>query len=377
MRAAIRVSLFIALILPMSGCEREEPPVPEQVRPIRAFTVNEVASGQQRRFPGVIEASDSSSLSFQVGGNVRQVRVSQGDSVRAGQVLAVLDEEPFRLAVQSAEAELQRARAYLAQTRADFERHQRLLAQRAVARVAFEVAQRNYESSQSQIDVANARLALARRDLRNATLTAPFDGSIAARRVDPFTEVRAGQELFRIDAAGNRQAAIGVPQTTIAHIVAGMPATVNVPQVPQPIAARVSEIGSAAGAGNMFPVKLTLIDPPAAVRPGMTADVTLTVAQDTAISSYFVPLAAIAPGDGTGDGFLFVYDPASSTVRRTQVRAAGALASNMVAVTGVAAGDIIATAGVNFLVDGQRVTLMAEPGPEAGRTGPTSPGSGT
>jgi multidrug efflux pump subunit AcrA (membrane-fusion protein) len=68
------------------------------------FTITDVASGQVRIFSAVIEASDSSSLSFQIGGNVREVKVNQGDQVARDQVLAVLDQEPFRLNVQAAAA---------------------------------------------------------------------------------------------------------------------------------------------------------------------------------------------------------------------------------------------------------------------------------
>ena len=358
---ALRGLVGIILVGVLSACDQQPAPVPEQLRPIRTFAVTEIASGQVRRFAGLIEASDSTSLSFQVGGNVREVRVSQGDAVRAGQALATLDTEPYRLSVQAAEAELGRARAYLTQARADFERHQRLLQQRAVAQAQFEVAQRNYQASQTQVDYAIARLDLARRDLRNTTLSAPFDGSIAARLVDPFVQVQAGQELFRIDAAGSRQASISVPETTIAQIGLGMPGTVTVPRIAEPVQARISEIGSSAAAGNAFPVKLALIDPPAAVRPGMTAEVTLLLPQAAVETSYFIPLSAVAPGERAGEGFVFVYDPASSTVRRTFVTSAGALASNMVAVKGVTMGDIVATAGVNFLIDGQKVTLMEPP----------------
>ncbi|HYN38730.1 MAG TPA: efflux RND transporter periplasmic adaptor subunit, partial [Rhodospirillales bacterium] len=216
-------------------------------------------------------------------------------------------------------------------------------------------------------DVAQARLDLARRDLRNATLAAPFGGSIAARMVDPFVQVQAGQELFRMDAAGGRQASIGVPETAIGQVVVGMPATVALPQLGEPVRARVSEIGSAASAGNAFPVKLALIDPPAAIRPGMTAEVTLLLSQDAAKANYFIPISAITAGVRANEGFVFVYDPASSTVRRTLVQASGSLTSDRVAVTGLAIGDIVATAGVNFLRDGQRVTLMAPPVQAVGR----------
>jgi hypothetical protein len=139
------------------------------------------------------------------------------------------------------------------------------------------------------------------------------------------------------------------------------------PQSPTPIRARISEIGSSAGPGNVFPVKAALIAPPPTVRSGMTAEVTLNVAGSTKEASYFVPLTAIAAGDGAGEGFVFVYDPITSTVRRTLVRSAGPLTQNMLAVTGLTVGDVIANAGVNFLVDGQRVRL-AQPSSQPPRS---------
>ena len=332
---AIRGLLWLAVGGFLFGCGQEAPPVPEQVRPIRTFTITDVASGQSRRFSGLIEAIDSSSLSFEVPGSVQRVAVNQGDAVRQGQVLASLDEEPYRLNVQAAEAELQRARAFLTQARADYERNTRLLEQRAVARVQYEISYREFQSAQSQVDFAVAKLNLAQRDLRNTTLVAPFDGTISARSVDPFVQVQAGQTLFRIDAKGGMQASIGVPETVIDQLSPGMPAIVDLPQISTPIKARISEIGSAAGSGNVFPVKAALIAPPPTVRAGMTAEVTLVLGGPAAAASYFIPLSAIAPGDGSGEGFVFVYDPTTSTVRRTLVRSAGPLASNMVAVSGL------------------------------------------
>lgn len=364
---AVRVAIGALVTVLLGGCGEEAPPVKEQVRPIRSLVVSEVASGQSRRFSGVIEAVDSSGISFEVGGNVRQVLVNQGDTVRRGQTLAVIDPEPFRLQQQAAEAELQRARAVLAQARADYERNSRLIQQRAVAQAAFEVSQREFQAALSQVDYATARVNLVQRDVRNTTLAAPFDGVISERLIDPFVQVQAGQRVFRIDAKGGMQAAIGVPETSIARVTMNMPAVVTLPQLDVPISGHVSEVGSAAGAGNAFPVKVALTAPPPSVRAGMTAEVTLVLGGDDGEPSYFIPLAAIAPGETAEDGFVFVFDPATSTVRRTAVRAAGPLTSNLVAVRGIDAGDIIATAGVNFLIDGQTVRLMqSAPAPAAG-----------
>ncbi len=358
---AIRLGLCTVLLAFTAACDEQPPPIEQPARPIRTFTVTEVASGQVRRFSAVIEASDSSSLSFQITGNVQKVAVNQGDQVTAGQVLAVLDQEPFKLSVQAAQADLQTTRANLAQAKAEYERQKTLYEQGWVARARFDNAERDYRATLSRVDYAVARLSLAERDLRNTTLTAPFDGFISLRTVDAFVEVRAGQELFRIDAEGGLDAAFGVPETTIAQIILGMPASVKLPQFAEAVEALVTEVGSAAGAGNTFPVNAALIEPPAGMRPGMSAEVTVTLADEAGETGYLVPLSAVTPGEAPEQGFVFVYDPASGTVRRTPVKPTVTLASNMVAVTGVAAGDIVATAGANFLVDGQAVELMTPP----------------
>ncbi|MBK8211639.1 MAG: efflux RND transporter periplasmic adaptor subunit [Rhodospirillales bacterium] len=281
---AIRGLVLIVLVAAVCACDQEPAPPAEQVRPIRAFTVSEIASGQLRRFSGVIEANDSSSLSFQVGGNVREVRVNQGERVRTGQLLAILDREPYQLNVQAAEARSDGEPAAGESAGGSGSRPEPPVAgcPRAVAKIRFESHPAQFRVGTNQLDIAVARLRPARRDLPNTTLVAARPGSIAARLVDPFVEVRAGQELFRIDAAGDLQAAIGVPETTIAQIAPGMPGTVTVPQIVQPVPARVTEIGTAlCRRRTALSVKLTLIDPPPGLRPGMTAEVTAAVAPAT------------------------------------------------------------------------------------------------
>ena len=357
-RAVRSILLVGAVAGALIGCEAEPPAVPDQIRPIRTFTVTEVASGQVRRFSAVIQPGDTAQLSFQVGGNVREVRVSQGDPVAAGDVLAVLDQEPYRLDVRAAEADLARARAELANKRADFERQRTLYRQGWVARVRFDNAERDYRAASSRLDYTLARLELARRDLANTTLVAPFAGSIAIRTVDAFVEVRAGQMVFQIDAEGGLEAEFGVPETVIGEITLGMPVQVQTPQVEEPLAALITEIGSAAGAGTVFPVRAALTDPPPSLRPGMTAEATLTLAHGATDVGLFVPLSAIAAGEQPGEGYVFVYDPKTSTVNRRAVKSAQGTRGNVIAVTGLKIGERLASAGVSFLADGQRVALL-------------------
>ena len=360
MKRGIGVCGFGLCALFLAGCDSEtrEPELLDTVRAIKTFTVTEAASGQVRKFSGIVQATDSSTLSFQVPGNVREIRVQVGDHIAKDQVLAVLDEQPYRLDIQAVEADLGKARAELEHARTEFTRQEQLFAKGWVAQANLDQAKRSHESAANAVDYANAKLDLARRNLAHATLTAPFTGVVSDRFVDPFVEIAAGEQIFKVDAEGAFEVAFDVPETIISRVVVGIPATVvfSGSQL-APARARVSEVGSVAGVANAFPVKAGLFDPPEALRSGMSAEVSILLHDERLSDGYLVPLVAIAPGSQPRQGFVFVYDAETSKVRKTPIRAQG-IKENMVAVTGVEPGDVIAFAGVHFLADGQQVKLM-------------------
>jgi multidrug efflux pump subunit AcrA (membrane-fusion protein) len=91
----------------------------------------------------------------------------------------------------------------------------------------------------------------------------------------------------------------------------------------------------------------------------MSAQVSLLLSQEDVESGYLIPISALAPGDEKAKGYVFVFDPDTSSVKRTPVKTPTGVVDNNVAVKeGVKPGDIIAVAGVSFLEDGQKVKLM-------------------
>lgn len=357
-------ALLLAAALAVAGCEKEQPDVVPQIRAIKSYTITEVASGQTRKFSGQVYATDSSTLSFQVGGNVKEMRINQGDRVKKGQVLAVLDKQPYQLDVQSAEADLQKARAELAQARQEFERQETLYKKGWVAKARLDRVRLSRDSAISQIDYATSKLNLAKRDLRLTDLRAPYDGSVSRKHIDAFVEVKTGQPVYDIEAAGALEVRFDIPETTISRITLGMPVTVTFPTTAGSVLrARITEIGSSAGRANAFPVKAGLDDPPPQIRSGMTAEANILLKQEGTESAYLVPLAAIAPADKPSQGYVFIYDATTQTVKKNLVKARG-VSDNLVHVyEGVKAGDIVAAAGVSFLNDGQKVKLMQQQTP--------------
>ena len=355
---------FVALVVAagvMAGCEEDQVPPVDQVRAIKTFTVTEVASGQTRKFSGLVHATVSSTLSFQVAGNIKKMRVKQGDRVKKGQVLAVLDKQPYRLDVQSAQADLRKARADQSQARQEYKRQETLFKKGWVAKARLDRVQQSRDSTGSQVEFATSKLNLARRDLRLTEMKAPFAGTISRKHVDAFVEVKTGQPVFDIEASGALDVRFDIPETIISRVTLGMPVTVTFPTAPGSVLhGRITEIGSTAGQANAFPVKAGLVEPPPRVRSGMTTEISILLKQEGTTSAYLVPLAAIAPADQPGQGHVFVYDAATQTVKKSLIKGKGATDNFAHVFEGVKVGDIVAAAGVTFLNDGQKVKLMQQ-----------------
>ena len=206
-----------------------------------------------------------------------------------------------------------------------------------------------------------SKLNLARRDLEKTVLATPFDGVIADKFVDPFQEVARGEKVFELYAEGAMEVVVTIPETSIADIYVGLPAEITFPANGVPTQkGRVSELGTAASEANAFPVKVALNDPPEEVLPGMAAEASMMLVGHAEEVSYLVPVSALAGGDEPGSGFIFVYDPKSSTVVRTKIRIVGVRDNRMVITEGIKPGDVISVAGVSFLRDGQKVKLMSQ-----------------
>jgi RND family efflux transporter MFP subunit len=352
---------LLCMSVVLVGC-KEKAEIIEAVRSIKTVTVKEQSAEKIFKYSGYVAAVDSSDLSFEVGGQVMTVFVDIGDQVEKGQVLAVLDPEPYRLEVEAIKAELKKARDNITKTKSQYERHKRIFEEGAGAESWVEVAEYNYKAARSAVNLQRARLDLANRDLRKTKLLSPYDGTIAWRSVQPHEEVQAGRKVFEINASGRMEVRLAVPETVIDLINIDDPATITFPTLPGEFAgARISYIGSAAVQANAFPVKVELTDPKLKVKPGMTAEANLITKKDgNRGAGYLVPIQALLLTQEHSQAYAFVYDPQTSTVKKTSIRAIGTEQKKAIVIEGLSNGDIIAVAGVSFLADGMEVKLLKQ-----------------
>jgi multidrug efflux system membrane fusion protein len=368
-RCALAWSMLVVFL---AGCGQETAPPELPPRAILWQRVSAENVSEKRVISGIVTAISDTRLAFEVGGIVDTVEVSLGDGVENGQVLARLDPEPFELSVRDAEAVLAEARALRESARADYSRAKLLYEASVASLQEYERATARRDSQDSQVSAAEARLNLTRRDLRRSVLRAPFAGSISVKEIDPAMKLASGQIAFEMDSGeSGLRVEVQMPETLIARVHQGDKVSITFPSVgdqqldaaDRSYPALVAEVGTRAGTGNAFPVRADLVEAPPGLRPGMTAEATFSMPREdhgiVVVEGFLIPIAA-ALAEANDQFAVFVFDPKSSTVSKRSIQIGG-VRDNLIAVLdGLAQGEIIATAGVTFLREGQTVALLDE-----------------
>ncbi len=353
-------------ILAVFGCGEEEKP-PEVIRSIRWLKVAETTTKQVRMISGTTKPVDQTALSFAVAGTVEKVQARLGDQVKRGQVLAELDQQPFVLGVRDAEAALSKAQANVVERRANYERYLALYESNNASKAELDEARASFDSATSQVKAAQAQLGLARRDLRLTRLRAPFNGTISVREIEPFVEVLRGKAIFGLDGVESGfEVSAEVPETVVIHLNVGDEAEVIFPGLNnRRVDGVITEVGARSRVATTFPVTVQLQEQFPALRSGMSVEVAFQFIPESetgepVATGLAVPIAAILMG-AEKTTFVFTYDQKSSTVKKTQIKVLNLRENDVLVEPGeLKAGDIIATAGVQFLTDGQKVNLMKE-----------------
>ena len=362
---AFTLSLLV-LILATFGCRKKEEP-PEVIRSIKWTKVAEVTAKQVRMISGTTKPVDQTALSFAVAGTVEKVEVRLGQEVEKGQVLAELDRQPFVLAVRDAQAGLARAQARVVERRANYERYVALYESNNASKAELDEARASFDSAKSQVKASEAQLGLARRDLRKTKLRSPYNGTISVKDIEPYVEVPVGRAVFGLDGEeSGYEVSAAVPDSLLINLSVGDQAEVIFPTLNnRRVRGVITELGSRSRTASTYPVTVQLQEQFDDFRSGMSVEVAFEFIPESETgepieTGLAVPLAALTVGEEK-TYFAFIYDEKTSTVKKTQVKTLNVRENDVLVEPGaLKAGDIIATAGVQFLNDGQKVNLMKE-----------------
>jgi RND family efflux transporter MFP subunit len=351
----------------LAGCRpAAEPPAPE-VRPVRTYTVDKRDLDGGVSLTGNVQARTEVNLAFRIDGRLVERAVGVGDTVRRGQLVARLDAENEQSALQSAQAQLAGARARLEEARSNYNRLKSLVAERAVSQALFEQSEAAFRSAESAVESAQSQVVLAQNRLSYTRLESDVDGVVTAQGVEPGEVVGAGRMVLQVAKQGGRDAVFDVP----AQIKDATPANATV-KVALATDARVATTGRAREVApradpvtGTFRVRIALDNPPPAMRLGSTVVGSLRLAGGgTAIS---IPASALVRSDRQTS--VWVVDPKTQTVAAKPIEVASFDPARVVVASGLAAGDVVVTAGVQALRPGQKVRLLDARRADAAKSG--------
>ena len=351
--------LALAGMMLLTACQQPVEEAEPVVRPVRILTIGGPGDGRKLSYAGEIRAGETADLGFEVPGRIVEFLVVEGQDVEKGELLARLDPADFQ-------AQLDQADANYRQAVTTFERYKEIVESGAVSRQELDVRKRNYE-------VAEASLATARKALSDTRLIAPFSGGIGRTLVDNFVNVQAKQPVLVLQDTTKLEIVITVPEQDWSRadpnltneerteLIRPMVSLSAVPDREFP--ARISEIATVADpVTRTFEVRARLENPPdMTMMPGMTATMSITVPEggtragaDTAVS---VPATAVI-SDEQGNATVWKIDPGTMTVSRAQVQLGELAGGDVRVLSGLNAGDRIATSGVHNLRDGMQVSEL-------------------
>ena len=341
MKSINQIALALTAVM-LSACNAENnkgQAADEAVR-VEVTQVKTATSDRTSRYSGTVEEESGTLLSFAVGGTVSRVLVDEGDRVGKGQLIATLDTEQLTHNHASAQAAL-------AQAEDAYRRMEELHGKGSLPEI-------KWVEAQTALQRARASEQMARKQLADCRLYAPFSGVISKKFAEKGQNVGAGTQIAKLVAVGRMKVKISVPESEIAQISIGQKADVTIEAIGgASMQATVTEKGVAADPlSRSYDVKLSLPKADRKLLPGMVADVALRGGNTS--MACILP-AHIVQIDERNNEFVWLAVGGKAVKRIVTV---GGFTADGVTVTGgLADGDMVITAGAQKVSEGMRVEI--------------------
>ncbi|MGI9356584.1 MAG: efflux RND transporter periplasmic adaptor subunit [Rhizobiaceae bacterium] len=364
--------LLVLLTLAFASCQDSEVAESEKDPPVRGLKTVLVQNQEEtttRRYPSVLQPAEITTLSFETPGKLEQVDLKVGQQVKKGDILIRLDRRALEIQVESAQSAVSQAQSSARNAFEDFNRQNSLFKKKVTTKAKVDQARTAMETSQEQLEQARNQVEISEDNLKKAVLKAPFDGIINSVEVESFVNVAAATPVATIYSAEGFEVSFSVNYEVISRLAVGKRAKIRLADNPSIVLAGiVSELGSRADTVSSFPIVVKLRE----IRPEMKAGMAVEVSMEFTVPSgqgFTIPLTALpmkgeidrpANPDEPGSSYVFVFDEATSTVKRRDIKIGGVSENEIIAVEGLQPGDRVASAGVTFLREGQTVKLLSE-----------------
>lgn len=353
MKAQVMVVIAAAALL-AAGCAKKDVK-PEALRPVHTLVVSENGTGEWV-LSGEVRARYETRLAFRLPGQMLSRKAEVGDRVRAGQVIALLDARDARLAESSAGAQLAQAESQSALAEADLKRYADLRGKNFISQAEYDRREAQARQAREQVRAARAQASQAANQVSYTALAAPHAGVITTIEAEAGQVLAAGQTVARLARPEQLEVAVSVPEHRLEGFRKAKEYEVHLWSAPgRSYVGRLRELSPVADpASRTFAARIALEGEDTALAIGMSAELRVLAAGNALPQ---VPLSALFHREGR---------PAVWVVEDERVRlvevTTGEISANSVAISsGLQPGQLVVSAGVSRLAEGQRVALLDSP----------------
>ena len=342
----IWMATIVATFSGLVGCSSKG--AASAVGPARAVQVTRVQMAMldnTLRAVGLLTPKDEARLSFKVGGVIEFIRVEEGQSVKAGQLLAVLKQTEIG-------ASLEQARQTTAKAHRDLDRAKALLADGVTT-------EEQVQDLTTAFQMANAAQSGTEFNAAYARITASVDGVVLRKLAEANEVVQPGQTVLVLGGANRGWVVrIGLADRDAVRTHLGDEARIEFDAWPGRVfAGRVSNISSAADSGTgTFTVEIQIDAGGARFAQGLVAKVALT--PQGAGQVQVIPVQALLEANDKEAG-VFVLDEAAQEVHRVSIQIGRMSAGQIEVLQGLTAGAQVVTDGAAYLENGEKVQVLA------------------
>lgn len=348
--------LALPALLLVAACGKAPETRPEEIRPVRVMKVGDAATPSARvaAYAGEVRPRHEARLSFRVGGKIIERLVEVGTQVRNGQPIARLDPDDLAHAAASAKAQVASLEAERSLAASDLKRYSDLRAKNFISQAEYDRRASAHTTASARLDAVRAQYRQVANQATYATLAADGAGVITAIEAEAGQVVGAGQTVARLARHGEREIAIAVPESQRELVEQARAFRVTLNAVPgKEWNGRLRELSPAADpVTRTYAARITVLGAGEFAELGMSARVAV---EATAAGGIELPIAALYARGDTPQVWLVNAD---GSVRLAAVKTRGLAGEQVVIEAGLAAGDMVVTAGAQLLRPGQRVRPM-------------------
>lgn len=332
------LAALCCLALFMTGCKQQEVRESHPVK-VTVMKVTPVTFSGEQEFSGTVEEASGSTLSFPVAGTVQQIRVTAGQRVAKGELIAVLDEATLRNTYEAASA-------LLLQAEDAYQRMKQL-------HDAGSLPEIQWTEVQSKLKQAQSAEAISKKNLADGRLYAPFSGVISEKSVEVGHNVMPGQPIVHLVTINQVKVCVSVPENEISQINMGRSVNVSVSALNgKTFSGKIVEKGIVAHPlSRSYEVKALIDNRSGELMPGMIC--TMGIENGETNSVIILP-ASVIQTDEQNRTFVWVNEGGKARKKRVQT---GTLIRNGVVIqSGLSASNEVIVEGQQKVSEGMDVT---------------------